>query len=181
MPSTNVTPENENRPSARPWYFSPGGSDGTVLASRCTAFTALDSDLRLVQPCASTCRTLARLRQFLFIEGKSAGAAAGGDDDDVMACRFRGAKSVKQVLLNIAAFEPEIPREGRHRPWLDGQQGQQVFTKGHLNVRRVYSSLRIRARAVPDQPTAAPVLSGRTVGVGYLLKLGGRDGAIHNA
>jgi hypothetical protein len=71
----------------------------------------LNTDLRFVQPRASTRRTLARLRKPVFVERESTGPAAGRDDDDVKPGRTRRSESVPKVVLNIAAFETKIPRQ----------------------------------------------------------------------
>ena len=95
-----------------------------------------NADLRLVQPRAPASRTLARLRELLFVEGESAGSTAGGDDEDLVAGGFGRTQRVTQIVLDVTALQAKLPRKPRHRPRLVGQQRQQIRSKHQRILQR---------------------------------------------
>src|ERR1700730_14849637 len=84
---------------------------GNRLERNSAALVAFDTDLCLVEPCSSALRAPARFREFLLVEGESAAAATGRDDDDLMARRPCRTERMLQVIVDIAFPEPKISRE----------------------------------------------------------------------
>ena len=98
------------------------------IRSRCSSF---DADLCFIEPGATAHGTLPWLRQLPFAKCEPARAAARRLHHDAVARSPRGPNQVTHVLFDVTAFEAEVSRDRRDRPWLSGEGLQEILTEGH--------------------------------------------------
>src|SRR5262245_59425425 len=72
---------------------------------------SFDAYLRLEDARAAALGTLPRLRQLSLVEGKTAGFAACRQDPNAMARRPGRADRMAEVVFDVAAREPQLPRQ----------------------------------------------------------------------
>src|SRR3954465_2236016 len=123
------------------WAKPPPG--GACRSSRSRRLR-LDEHLRRGEARAAARRALAWLREFLFVEGEAAGAAARRDDGHCVTCRARRTDGVAKVFLHLPAPEPPLPGEPRGRSRLGRQQRNQFLPKRHEPIRSRSSATRKR-------------------------------------
>jgi hypothetical protein len=97
----------------------------------CHLASLLNSDLRLIQSCAATGWTPARLRQLPFVERESTRATPRRKNQDTISGRLGRTDRMSEILFGVPACQAQITRNGRHRSRLGAEQGDQILPNRH--------------------------------------------------